>query len=104
VRFCCETLKAAFLGEGKTASQDSLVMDVQSYDTTASDHLARERSQSLGSLDSRADRDTKMVSFLEIWDYDGGCRFRGFIAERYGKKTLFVFLDEGALGHALKPG
>jgi len=106
-RFCCETLQAAFLGEGKTASQDSLVLDAHSYETVSdyeSDSLQLERTRSLGSLDSQLDSSTKTTSFLEIWDYDGGCRFRGFIAERYGKKALFIFFDEGAFGHSLKPG
>jgi Ornithine decarboxylase antizyme len=107
-RFCCETLKAAFLGEGNTASRDSLVMDAHNSYDNASDYdggsLQLERSQSQGSLESQVDSSSKTVSFLEIWDYEGGSRFRGFIAERFGKRALFVFFDEGAFGHSLKPG
>jgi hypothetical protein len=63
-----------------------------------------ERTQSLGSIDSEVDSSTKTTSFLEFWDYDGGCSFRGFTAERYGKRALFVFFDASAVGQALKPG
>jgi Ornithine decarboxylase antizyme len=43
-------------------------------------------------------------AFLEIWDYSGGSRFRGFVAERPGSKGLFIFFDQGAFGHDLKAG
>jgi Ornithine decarboxylase antizyme len=42
-------------------------------------------------------------SYLEVWDYQGGCRFRGFVAERDEETAMFVFFDEGAFGHGLKP-
>jgi hypothetical protein len=43
-------------------------------------------------------------AFLEIWDYSGGSRFRGFVADRLGSKGLFIFFDQGAFGHDLKAG
>lgn len=43
-------------------------------------------------------------SYWEMWDYRGGCRFRGFVAERDEETAMFVFFDEGAFGHGLKPG
>jgi Ornithine decarboxylase antizyme len=45
-----------------------------------------------------------ILSFWEMWDYRGGCRFRGFVAEREEETAMFVFFDEGAFGHGLKPG
>jgi len=45
-----------------------------------------------------------ITHWLEIWDYVGGARFRGFIAEKEGERSLFVFFDQDVLGSDLKPG
>jgi len=42
------------------------------------------------------------TDFFELWDYVGGARFRGFVAERDGQRSVFVFFDREALGHDLK--
>ena len=43
--------------------------------------------------------------WLEIWDYAGGVRFRGFTAEgEQGHRTLFAFFDETVFGRDLKQG
>lgn len=42
--------------------------------------------------------------WVEIWDYAGGVRFRGFIAEKNGSKALFVFFDNTVVGKDLKHG
>lgn len=43
-------------------------------------------------------------SYIEVWDYLSGARFRGFVAERNGQRALFVFYDRHAFGDNLKPG
>jgi hypothetical protein len=43
-------------------------------------------------------------SFIEVWDYVGGARFRGFVAERRGQRAMFVFFDRDAFGNELKSG
>jgi len=43
-------------------------------------------------------------SYWEMWDYQGGCRFRGFVAEGQHETGMFVFFDEKAFGHGLKAG
>jgi hypothetical protein len=41
---------------------------------------------------------------IEMWDYVGGIRFRGFIAEKDGERALFVFFDQAVIGGDLKAG
>jgi hypothetical protein len=45
-----------------------------------------------------------LADWLEMYDYAGGARFRGFIAEGTAERSMFVFFDEGVLGNDLKPG
>lgn len=42
--------------------------------------------------------------WVEVWDYVGGIRFRGFLATKEGQRALFVFFDENVYTHDLKPG
>lgn len=42
--------------------------------------------------------------WVEIWDYAGGVRFRGFVAEKDGARALFVFFDSSVIGQDLKQG
>jgi hypothetical protein len=34
---------------------------------------------------------------IEMWDYVGGIRFRGFVAETQGQKAMFVFFDQAVM-------
>jgi hypothetical protein len=45
-----------------------------------------------------------VVDCIEMWDYVGGTRFRGFVAEKDGEKALFVFFDQAVIGRDLKAG
>lgn len=42
--------------------------------------------------------------WVEIWDYAGGLRFRGFVAEKDGSRALFIFFDNSVMGKDLKSG
>lgn len=42
--------------------------------------------------------------WIEVWDYVGGIRFRGFIAEKEEEKAMFVFFDQNVVGGDLKAG
>jgi hypothetical protein len=83
-RLFCETMKAVFLGERDAAQGGSGAMEAFHY---SSDH------------------NTSYVnSWLEIWDYAGGCSFRGFVAGTGTDKCLFVFFTSDVVGHDLKAG
>lgn len=48
---------------------------------------------------------TNLVSeWIEIWDYVGGLRFRGFLAGHGDQRSLFAFFDDAVVGKDLKPG
>jgi len=57
-----------------------------------------------GSIDDWKGPHGFVESFVEVWDYVGGARFRGFVAERRGKRAMFVFFDRDAFGNELKSG
>jgi hypothetical protein len=61
-------------------------------------------SSSQSSLDSFTEGHGLVTDWLEVYDYVGGARFRGFIAKHDGERNLFVFFDQGVLGNDLKPG
>lgn len=42
--------------------------------------------------------------YVEVFDYAGGLRFRGFIAEKDDERSMFIFFDEEVIGEDLKPG
>ena len=49
--------------------------------------------------------DPRMVEkWIEVWDYVGGVRFRGFLASNEERRAVFVFFDDNVLSHDLKPG
>lgn len=45
-----------------------------------------------------------VTNWIEMWDYVGGIRFRGFVAETDGEKAMFVFFDQSAVAGDLKAG
>lgn len=42
--------------------------------------------------------------YIEMWDYVGGVRFRGFVADREEEKAMFVFFDQSVIEGDLKAG
>lgn len=42
--------------------------------------------------------------YVEMWDYAGGARFRGFVVEKGDERSLFIFFDREVLEQDLKPG
>jgi hypothetical protein len=42
--------------------------------------------------------------WLEIWDYVGGNRFRGFVVDKDGEKAMCVFFDQSVIAGDLKAG
>jgi Ornithine decarboxylase antizyme len=83
-RLFCETMKAVFLGEGDAVDSGSVGMDTSHY--------------------SSNQNNSRVNSWLEIWDYSGGCSFRGFVADMGTEKSLFAFFKSSVVGRDLKPG
>ncbi|KAF2495227.1 hypothetical protein BU16DRAFT_561516 [Lophium mytilinum] len=113
-RLFCGTLRAVFLGEGNSADQDSLVAGVQNYNITTSafgsdiNAHARYAHSTRGlpspEMDGFVESGGLVTDWMEMFDYVGGTRFRGFVAEKDGERAMFVFFDNQVVGNDLKPG
>lgn len=42
--------------------------------------------------------------WIEVWDYVGDIRFKGFVAGKSSDPCLFVFFEGTVVGKELKPG
>ncbi|KAF2730126.1 hypothetical protein EJ04DRAFT_515448 [Polyplosphaeria fusca] len=100
-RLFCETLRAVFPGEGNLAHQDSLVLGVQNENYTNA--ITNDYGVATQSYVSEKDgKSGTITDWIEIWDYVGGNRFRGFVAEKDGEKAMFIFFQEAVIGGDLK--
>lgn len=45
-----------------------------------------------------------ITDWIEMWDYVGGIRFRGFVAEKDNEKAMFIFFDQSVMEGDLKAG
>jgi hypothetical protein len=45
-----------------------------------------------------------IIDYIEMWDYVGGIRFRGFVAEKEDERAMFIFFDESVINGDLKAG
>ncbi|EME42180.1 hypothetical protein DOTSEDRAFT_73113 [Dothistroma septosporum NZE10] len=118
-RLFCETLKTVFLVEKDTGLENSLMMDLRNNDNTSSTNGAKPIPQPsqrhttfqhgqptpLSSPDGRIypKHGDMIKEYVEVWDYAGGARFRGFVAEKT-ERTMFIFFDKEVIGMDLKPG
>ncbi|KAF2115319.1 ornithine decarboxylase antizyme-domain-containing protein, partial [Lophiotrema nucula] len=110
-RLFCETLRAVFLGEGNLARQDSLVTDMQKeihnttikndYGTPYIDRMMDSPSPEIVNV-SEFGIEGMVTDWVQIWDYVGGNKFMGFVAENEGEKSMFVFFEQAVIGSDLK--
>lgn len=77
-------MKTVFLGERDADDSGSIEIETLHY---PSDHTAN-----------------RVSSWLEVWDYAGGCSFRGFVANSASEKCLFAFFNTDVIGRDLKSG
>ena len=113
-RLFCELLKTVFLVEKDTGLENSLVMDMRNSYTNAVSIPPKQQPTILKhdlptpspSPDGRIIPHTGglIKDYVEIWDYAGGGRFRGFVAEKEDERALFIFFDKEVIGRDLKPG
>lgn len=111
-RLFCETLKTTFLGEGDLDFQDSLAMGAHINSSNnihsnigqyAMGSISPPLSSSLSSSSSKSSK-RLLTDWLEVYDYAGGARFRGFIEDGGHSRSMFAFFDKSVLGNDLKPG
>ncbi|KAJ5291141.1 hypothetical protein N7478_000392 [Penicillium angulare] len=87
-RLFCDKLFKTFLGEGAGLNQESLGMGA----------FKNIQPHQIGLMQDRIQK------WIEVWDYTSDAIYRGFVADMDGERTLFVFLEDGALSHGLKSG
>jgi len=122
-RLFCETLSAVFLGEKDLVGQDSLVAGMQKFNINKAavddgdNDVVSDVSSSAGSLAGRlmlvrgdsvtseqsstdhfGQRSSPVEQCIEMWDYKGDARFRGFVVDQRGYRTLFVFFHKDDAG------
>ncbi|KAH6644446.1 ornithine decarboxylase antizyme-domain-containing protein [Boeremia exigua] len=92
-RLFCETLRSVFLGEGNQRQQDSLVTGMFNNATTTDYGTPG----SVQEVAVGSGNKSSVTDCLEMWDYVGGIRFRGFVAEQHDEKAMFVFFDQAVM-------
>ncbi|KAJ5150964.1 uncharacterized protein N7482_010216 [Penicillium canariense] len=97
-RLFCDRLSTTFLGERIGARQESLGMGT--FQRTQPSQHPRQHPHQTGQGHERP----RIQRWIEVWDYSGDAIYRGFVAGEGDERTLFVFLEDGALGHGLKSG
>ncbi|KAH4111817.1 hypothetical protein HBH74_101430 [Parastagonospora nodorum] len=98
-RLFCETLRSVFLGEGSQICEDSLVLGTHCKVDGYPERLMDSPEPETIAADSGVVSD-----WIEMWDYVGGIRFRGFVADKDGEKAMFVFFDQSVVAGDLKAG
>lgn len=80
-------------------------MGVQNYDRYVNGGITNDygvaSTQSYMDIKMNA-KNAAITDWIEIWDYVGGNRFRGFVAEKDGEKAMFIFFQEEVIGGDLK--
>ena len=80
-----------------TAITNDYGIDVRRYSDSSTDSDIPEMVR-LGECKSA------ITDYIEMWDYVGGIRFRGFVVEQEEERSMFVFFDEAVIGADLKAG
>jgi len=95
-RLFCETMTNVFLGERDASIMAPSVMGTNAYSPP---------DESVTAYNYSSNRKSNQVnSWLEVWDYAGGCSFRGYVAGTGTEKCLFAFFDSSIVGRDLKQG
>jgi hypothetical protein len=57
-----------------------------------------------GRVNSQQEDHGNISEWIEVWDYPGDNRFRGFVVGSHMGNSLFVFFDDVVYGKDLKQG
>jgi hypothetical protein len=97
-RLFCETMKPVFLGDEGRVFKGSNVMGANAH--SPPDESVDAYNNYFGNVKNGQAID----AWLEIWDYSGGCSFRGFVGGNGDQKTLFTFFGSAVIERDLKQG
>jgi hypothetical protein len=92
-------MKTVFLGEeGRAGNNSFIAMGANTHSPPD------ERLGAYTNYFDDANSGQGIDAWLEIWDYQGGCSFRGFVGGKGVGKSLFAFFDSSIIGRDLKQG
>jgi hypothetical protein len=91
-------MHTVFLGEEGTTGAGSIVMGANGR-SPPEEEMTRSQNYFVHARPKHS-----IDAWLEIWDYRGGCSFRGFVGGNGDKKSLFAFFDSAVVGRDLKQG
>ncbi len=106
----CETLETVFLVEKDAGFGNSLVMGMRDMNNGKVPRQPTVMKHDLPTPSTSPDGRIYPTSagmlkeYVEVWDYTGDARFRGFVADKDNERALFVFFDREVIGKDLKPG
>lgn len=100
-------MKDVFFGEGgSSSSSGSFGMDTHNINHSQSTPSREDLSvqhQNYGYFAGHG-QGQDIDAWIEVWDYAGGCSFRGFVGGNGENKSLFAFFDSAVIGRDLKQG
>jgi len=108
-RLFCETMKDVFFGEERSSSSNGSIgtganMNTNTRSTVFTETVdAYDSNQQYGYFAGKG-QGQKIDAWIEVWDYAGGCSFRGFVGGNGESKSLFAFFDSAVIGRDLKQG
>jgi hypothetical protein len=92
-------MKTVFLGEEGNAGNSSFIaMGANTYS------LLDKKLDAYMNYFGEVNTCQGVDAWLEIWDYRGGCSFRGFVGGAGDSKCLFAFFDSSVIRSDLKQG
>jgi len=94
-RLFCETMRTVFLGDEGRVFNGSYVMGANAHSPP---------DESVDAYFGKVKMGQDVDAWLEIWDYAGGCNFRGFVGGNGDQKSLFAFFDSSVVNRDLKQG
>ncbi|TVY80644.1 hypothetical protein LSUE1_G003900 [Lachnellula suecica] len=102
-RLFCETMNGIFLGEEGMSSNGSIGMGMDNYtsEQTSPDERV-DVTYDNGYFPAGVGQN--IDAWIEVWDYAGGCSFRGFVGGDGENKSMFAFFDSAVIGRDLKQG
>jgi len=98
-------MKGVFLGEEGMLSNGSIGMGMGMDHNNTNRHSPPDERMDIGYFATGNNgKGQNIDAWIEVWDYTGGCSFRGFVGGNGENKSLFAFFDSAVIGRDLKQG
>ncbi|EHK98494.1 hypothetical protein M7I_5700 [Glarea lozoyensis 74030] len=92
-------MKSSRRGGASYSIREEYTRSTPPVETRESYGISHQRSRKASNFQGQ-----EIDAWIEIWDYAGGCSFRGFVGGNGENKSLFAFFDSSVIGRDLKQG